>query len=85
MFPLSLTVYIPATPGEYVQLEQVIQNALVVRERYDLVIPRTYYESAVLEPLLATLQNNSFKAKVEKLGGYDACHMGQVIARLPMG
>jgi putative molybdopterin biosynthesis protein len=57
----------------------------VVRERYDLVIPRVYYESPVLEPLLATLQDNSFKAEVEKLGGYDACHMGQVIASLPMG
>jgi putative molybdopterin biosynthesis protein len=57
----------------------------VVRERYDLVIPRAYYESPLIEPLLTILQQPSFKAEVEKLGGYDACHMGETIARLPMG
>ncbi len=57
----------------------------VVRERYDLVIPRVYYENPILEPLLAIIQQPSFKAEVEKLGGYDACHMGETIARLPVG
>ncbi|OGO03464.1 MAG: molybdopterin biosynthesis protein [Chloroflexi bacterium RBG_13_53_26] len=56
----------------------------VVRERYDLIIPRACYESPLLEPLLAILQQPSFKAEVEQLGGYDACHMGETIARLPM-
>jgi len=55
----------------------------LLKERYDLVIPRSYYESNLLEPLLATLQQPSFRADVEGLGGYDTSDMGQVIARLP--
>ena len=57
----------------------------VVKERYDLVIPRVYYESPTLKPLLNVLEDSSFKAEVEKLGGYDTCHMGQIVARLPTG
>ncbi len=57
----------------------------VAKERYDLVIPRIYYESPLLEPLLTLLQDASFKTEVEKLGGYDTRHMGQVMARLPAG
>jgi putative molybdopterin biosynthesis protein len=57
----------------------------VAKERYDLVIPRIHYESPLLEPLLTLLQDASFKTEVEKLGGYDTCHMGQVMARLPAG
>jgi putative molybdopterin biosynthesis protein len=54
----------------------------VLKERYDLVIPRVHYESKMLEPVLAILQDASFKAEIEKLGGYDVSQMGQVIARL---
>jgi putative molybdopterin biosynthesis protein len=57
----------------------------VARERYDLIIPRVYYEGPLLEPLLILLQDPSFKTEVEGLGGYDTCHMGQVMARLPAG
>jgi len=57
----------------------------LLKERYDLVIPRSYYESALLEPLLATLQQPSFRAEVESLGGYDTSNMGQVIAKLDKG
>ena len=54
----------------------------LLKERYDLVIPRIYYESPFLEPLLTILQQPSFRAEVEKLGGYDTSLMGQIIARL---
>jgi len=54
----------------------------VLKERYDLVIPRVHYESKLLEPVLAILQDASFKNEIEKLGGYDVSQMGQVIARL---
>ena len=54
----------------------------VLKERYDLIIPRVHYESKLLEPMLAILQDASFKAEIEKLGGYDVSQMGQVIARL---
>ena len=52
------------------------------KERYDLVIPRIYYESPFLEPLLTILEQSSFQDEVEALGGYDISQMGHVIARL---
>ncbi len=54
----------------------------LMKERYDLVIPRAYYESPLLEPLLDILQQPSFQADVEALGGYDTSQMGQVVAEL---
>ncbi len=54
----------------------------LLKERYDLIIPRLYYESAFLEPLLAALHQPSFQAEVKALGGYDTSHMGQVVAEL---
>jgi len=54
----------------------------LLKERYDLVIPRLYYESPFLEPLLAIIKHSSFRAEVEALGGYDTSQMGQVIAEL---
>jgi len=57
----------------------------LLKERYDLVIPRRYYESDLLEPLLRILRQPSFRAEVEQLGGYDASDMGQVLAMLPEG
>ena len=54
----------------------------LLKERYDLIIPRLYYESPFLEPLLDILQQPSFRAAVESLGGYDTSQMGQVIAKL---
>ncbi len=51
-------------------------------EQYDLVIPKLYYHSPLLEPLLDILSLPSFQAEVMTLGGYDTSQMGQVIARL---
>jgi putative molybdopterin biosynthesis protein len=51
------------------------------KERYDLVIPRSYYESPLLEPLLGILRQPSFQADVEALGGYDTSQMGEVVYR----
>jgi putative molybdopterin biosynthesis protein len=54
----------------------------LLKERYDLIIPRLYYESTFLQPLLDVLQQPSFRAEVESLGGYDTSQMGQVVAKL---
>ena len=54
----------------------------VLKERYDLIIPRVHYESRLLQPMLAILREASFAAEVEALGGYDVSSMGQVIAEL---
>jgi putative molybdopterin biosynthesis protein len=52
------------------------------KERYDLVIPRAYYESALLQPLLALLHDQRLQAEVAALPGYDVSGMGNVVARL---
>lgn len=53
-------------------------------ERYDLVIPVQYFESALLAPLLALVRDrkSGFAAAVEALGGYNTEQMGQVLAEL---
>jgi putative molybdopterin biosynthesis protein len=47
-------------------------------EQYQLVIPREYYESDLLAPLLNVLRDGSLKAQVDALGGYDVSQMGTV-------
>jgi molybdopterin molybdotransferase/putative molybdopterin biosynthesis protein len=52
------------------------------QERYDLVIPTQYYESQLLAPLLALLQEPAFRQAVAGLPGYDVSPMGVLIASL---
>jgi putative molybdopterin biosynthesis protein len=49
------------------------------QERYDLVIPKRYYEDALLGPLLEVLKDQAFKDTVSGLPGYNIDQMGQVI------
>jgi len=51
----------------------------LLKERYDLVIPREQYESELLAPLLAIIRGDEFRREVEALGGYDASEMGRVL------
>jgi putative molybdopterin biosynthesis protein len=51
----------------------------LMQERYDLVIPREYYDSELLAPLLALIRGPAFRKQVEALGGYDAKQMGEVV------
>ena len=53
-------------------------------ERYDLVIPQSYYESALLRPLLALIRDRSsgFADAVAAMGGYGVERMGTVLAEL---
>jgi putative molybdopterin biosynthesis protein len=53
-------------------------------ERYDLVIPREHYESALLEPLLALLHDADFRAAVAALPGYDSGPMGEIVPDFPL-
>jgi molybdopterin molybdotransferase/putative molybdopterin biosynthesis protein len=49
------------------------------RERYDLVIPRAYYETLEgLKTLLDTIVGKPFRDELEALGGYDTCETGKV-------
>jgi putative molybdopterin biosynthesis protein len=54
----------------------------LLKERYDLVIPREYYESDLLAPLLEIIRGPGFRTQVEALGGYDASQMGEVVSEL---
>ena len=54
----------------------------LLKEQYDLIFLRTYYESELLQPLLVLITGEEFRAEVEVLGGYDASTMGQVVAEL---
>jgi len=49
------------------------------QERYDLVIPRTHYESDLLRPLLDLIRGPEFRRAVAELPGYDATHMGEAM------
>ena len=50
------------------------------RERYDLVIPKTYYENlAGLRILLDTIVSRPFRNELEALGGYDTRESGKVV------
>jgi len=51
-------------------------------ERYDLVIPKPYYESDLLKPLLDLIRGDSFRQVVAQLEGYDPNPMGQVVTEL---
>lgn len=49
------------------------------RERYDLVIPRAYYETLPgLKALLDTIASKPFRDEIEALGGYDTRGTGAV-------
>ncbi len=54
----------------------------LLSEEYDLVIPRVHYDSELLQPLLALLQDADFRQEVDGLGGYDTSNMGKVLAEL---
>jgi len=47
------------------------------QERYELVIPRVYYEGDLLRPLLDLIRGSQFRRAVSELAGYDATHMGE--------
>jgi putative molybdopterin biosynthesis protein len=51
-------------------------------ERYDLVIPKEFAESELLQPLLETIRNLDFKKAVKALPGYNIDQMGLVVAEL---
>ena len=50
------------------------------RERYDLVIPKTYYETLnALQVLLDTMVSKRFRDELHALGGYDTRETGKIV------
>ena len=53
------------------------------RERYDLLIPKSYYQTLTgLRVLLETIVTKPFREELEALGGYDTRHTGKLIAEI---
>jgi putative molybdopterin biosynthesis protein len=52
----------------------------LAQERYDLIIPDQHYRSELLQPLLTLLHDETFRASVAQMPGYDVSEMGNVIA-----
>jgi putative molybdopterin biosynthesis protein len=48
----------------------------LAQEKYELVIPRQYYDSDLLQPLLDLLGDRAFQAAVAAMPGYDIRSMG---------
>jgi putative molybdopterin biosynthesis protein len=53
----------------------------VTEERYDLIIPRIYWSTPYITGLMEVLNDQGFKASVEKLGGYSTRMSGQIVYR----
>jgi len=49
------------------------------KERYDLVIPRIYYENDLLRPLLDLIHGPNLRRIIDELPGYDTTHMGNIV------
>lgn len=49
------------------------------KERYDLVIPRIYYESPLLRPFLDLIHGPKLRQVINELPGYDTTHMGNIV------
>jgi hypothetical protein len=46
-------------------------------------MPKEFYDSELIQPLLALIRSQTFQKQVEGLGGYDVSTMGEVVAELP--
>jgi putative molybdopterin biosynthesis protein len=51
-------------------------------ERYDIVIPRKFYDTQLLKPLLQLLDESDFRKSVDEIPGYTATVMGKIIAQI---
>jgi putative molybdopterin biosynthesis protein len=49
-------------------------------ERFDLVIPEEYYQSALLLPALEYIQSSEFRSEMMSLGGYNSQDTGNEIS-----
>jgi putative molybdopterin biosynthesis protein len=52
----------------------------LVTEQYDLVIPRTFFETPPIASLMAVIASDRFKQRVAELGGYHTERTGEVLA-----
>lgn len=53
----------------------------LLQERFDLVIPREFYDDPLFQPLRGLLSDDEFRASVQELGGYDIREMGNILMK----
>jgi putative molybdopterin biosynthesis protein len=52
----------------------------VARERYDLAVPRDFYDAPMIKALLGIIrEDRNFREQIVAMGGYDVSDMGKVI------
>jgi putative molybdopterin biosynthesis protein len=51
----------------------------VVTEQYDLIIPEQHFESENIQKLLEIINSNSFKNRIEAMGGYSTKQTGNLL------
>jgi putative molybdopterin biosynthesis protein len=52
----------------------------LVRERFDILIPKAHFFSQPIQILLGIIGSREFRNRVEAMGGYDASESGRIIA-----
>ena len=57
----------------------------LLSEQYDLIIPKEFYESDLLQPVLSIIRSDQFRQEVDALGGYETSAMGEVVAEVSGG
>jgi putative molybdopterin biosynthesis protein len=52
----------------------------VAQERYDLAVPREFYDTPMIKALLGIIrEDRNFREQIVAMGGYDVSIMGKVI------
>jgi putative molybdopterin biosynthesis protein len=51
----------------------------IVTEQYDLIIPKRFFTEETIQLMLRVIRSDTFKRRVEKLGGYDTGSTGKVV------
>lgn len=52
----------------------------LIKERYDLIIPKKYYDNPGMQIILKIINTNHFKEQVVRLGGYDLSESGNILS-----
>ena len=52
----------------------------LTRERFDLIIPKDHISAGPIDALLQVVRSESFRQKVNAMGGYDTKATGQLMA-----
>jgi len=52
----------------------------IIKERYDLVIPKENFFGKSLTALLEVVRSQEFRATIEQMGGYDTKDCGQIMS-----